>query len=247
MVDGYEVRKRYSVKITNDTIITKYSDLPAWSEESRAYTSTAELQQIVENQLEVAFAQGYEERLGQPTFTKEDVYKVAKTILDNANHYDEMDEIYCFSDGLNFPFSDTVKLALAALGKVEEPVKQNCTFAKEIEVATKALQESRAKMWDHYNKDRVIKRGGDAFNTRIMRRDVAERLAIDAVEAAEKVRWQPIETALRDGTSILGSNGSWYCRCYYGYPLRKEGMGWVKDGEEYEVHPTHWTPLPEWD
>lgn len=56
----------------------------------------------------------------KPTFTKEDAEKVAKIILDNASHYDEMDEFYCFSDGLNFPFSDTVKFALATLGRVEK-------------------------------------------------------------------------------------------------------------------------------
>lgn len=55
-----------------------------------------------------------------PTFTKKDVEKLAKIILDNANHCDEMDGIYCFSDGINFPFSDIIKKALNAVGRVEE-------------------------------------------------------------------------------------------------------------------------------
>ena len=59
---------------------------------------------------------------------------------------------------------------------------------KEIEKGTLALQLARAMMWDAFNKDRDIERGGDAYNTRIMREDIARDLTGAALEAAEKVR-----------------------------------------------------------
>jgi hypothetical protein len=108
ILDGYKVDKRYSLEITDNTIIAKYCNLPVWSEERRTYTSNTELQQIVENQLEVAFAQGYEvcyQELGK--FTKEDVERVSN-IIDSARYELTMDSYGTAVDDLN------------AIGKVEE-------------------------------------------------------------------------------------------------------------------------------
>ena len=58
---------------------------------------------------------------------------------------------------------------------------------KEIDAATLAIQEERAKMWDSFNKDRIIKTGGSAFNARVMRDDIARALAKAALEAGYQV------------------------------------------------------------
>ena len=85
IVDGYKVDKRYSVEVAlSNTLIVKYCNKPAWSCEQRVFESNVELQKILENQLEVAFAQGYEvcyEELIKPTFTKEDVEKATLSEL----------------------------------------------------------------------------------------------------------------------------------------------------------------------
>ena len=58
--------------------------------------------------------------------------------------------------------------------------------------------------------------------------------------------WQPIETAPKDGTSILGY---W---CYEGgfehyiQPIRYLHGKWLHDWDHSdELYPTHWMPLPE--
>jgi len=57
----------------------------------------------------------------KPTFTKEDVEKVVKIILDFADHCDEMNSIYYFSDSTDSSFKNiVVKTALNAIGKVED-------------------------------------------------------------------------------------------------------------------------------
>ena len=54
------------------------------------------------------------------------------------------------------------------------------------------------------------------------------------------ITWQPIETAPTDGTDVLvtSTDGAWvligYCR----------GGSWMY-GEERDISPTHWMPLPE--
>jgi hypothetical protein len=142
IVDGYKVDKYYSVEITNSTIITKYRYSSAWCEEQHTYTSNAELQQIVENQLERAFAQGYEvcyQELGK--FTKEDVEKAAEAIFNTWCKSKEAPEWMQVDSKIDFLWlrtlvgrdvcSDKVKgfyalcikeatEALNAIGKVEE-------------------------------------------------------------------------------------------------------------------------------
>lgn len=56
--------------------------------------------------------------------------------------------------------------------------------------------------------------------------------------------WQPIETAPKDGTPILGWPGT-----MNGYPYvvqYSHGLWREADGELYHLYePTHWMPLPE--
>lgn len=55
--------------------------------------------------------------------------------------------------------------------------------------------------------------------------------------------WQPIETAPKDGTYLLTSDGKWREVCKF-----VDGF-WCSDleGESYSyvLEPTHWQPLPE--
>ena len=72
------------------------------------------------------------------------------------------------------------------------------------------------------------------------KRDAKEAEAY-AAELEQRTKWQPIETAPKDGTPVLlwgpwGEVGMW---CY-SHPI-----GW-NDGYEALMHtPTHWMPLPE--
>lgn len=60
------------------------------------------------------------------------------------------------------------------------------------------------------------------------------------------MNWQPIETAPRDGTSVLG-----YWRIEAGItdyiqPIRYFNGAWLHDWDHSEqVFATHWMPLPE--
>lgn len=78
-------------------------------------------------------------------------------------------------------------------------------------------------------------------------RDIRQAMRA-ALEAAEREVWQPIETALRDGTKVdLWFAGSWNCRiadCEF-----RPGFGWHPEGRGiiYNEDPsiiTHWCPLP---
>lgn len=55
--------------------------------------------------------------------------------------------------------------------------------------------------------------------------------------------WQPIDTAPRDGTKILG------CEAHDGEPylqvIEWGQFGWVFADGEYGMFPTHWMPIPE--
>ncbi len=73
-----------------------------------------------------------------------------------------------------------------------------------------------------------------------------------AKEAAQRLVWQPISTAPKDGTLILGfaivdsATGNWKMRImshdhYAEVGMRQNWGGW---GDSW-VGPTHWMPLPE--
>lgn len=68
------------------------------------------------------------------------------------------------------------------------------------------------------------------------------------------IEWQPIETAPRDGTAILGFNHHCFVtawRTLYTTALRGEKASWwdtkYPTGEHMEFQPTHWMPLPKPD
>jgi hypothetical protein len=66
-----------------------------------------------------------------------------------------------------------------------------------------------------------------------------------ANEAADAQRWRPIETAPKDGTSILGywMGGQHDCAIH----VTKFWRGrWWEPNEDYpQCEPTHWMPLPQ--
>lgn len=89
-------------------------------------------------------------------------------------------------------------------------------------------------------------------------------LAIPSPGKAEVERWQPIETAPKDGTVIdLWADQRRVTSCYWGLPAHCCGEmgsycdsewhdlkdGWVDDMNEplgeYRGNPTHWMPLPD--
>lgn len=58
--------------------------------------------------------------------------------------------------------------------------------------------------------------------------------------------WQPIETAPKDGKSILVVNGNWIVTAHW----HRSQQCWASCGPTYErlpwdEQPTHWMPLPE--
>lgn len=62
--------------------------------------------------------------------------------------------------------------------------------------------------------------------------------------------WQPIETAPRDGTPLLGFVPSYYqgkggiCLLIWLKNAREPDGHWY-DGHAFKTDPTHWMPLPE--
>lgn len=71
-------------------------------------------------------------------------------------------------------------------------------------------------------------------------------------------QWQPIETAPRDGTEIVGWNGSYVTVYIWDDSEDDDGhTGWCVSGYSYGgilynlhnttggINPTHWQPLPE--
>jgi len=72
---------------------------------------------------------------------------------------------------------------------------------------------------------------------------------IQALEDLEKYRWQPIETAPKDGTRILGFlDFEQECSVVeWSTYIQKNGMKlsyWEKVDSESETTVTHWMPLP---
>lgn len=54
-------------------------------------------------------------------------------------------------------------------------------------------------------------------------------------------KWQPIETAPRDGTEILAYDGTGVFICYFD----EHADCWIIDFSCHMVCATHWMPLPE--
>ena len=67
--------------------------------------------------------------------------------------------------------------------------------------------------------------------------------------------WQPIETAPKDGTYVLGAthydDGKFcgmFVMCFCDGRWQSDGIDWrftVKDDDKLSDKPTHWMPLPE--
>ena len=62
------------------------------------------------------------------------------------------------------------------------------------------------------------------------------------------MEWQPIETAPKDGTLILGAwqclNKTWDMNAMFYSEEGGDGW-WVEYHGDYQHDPTHWMPLPE--
>jgi hypothetical protein len=77
--------------------------------------------------------------------------------------------------------------------------------------------------------------------------DTAERLAAAAIAAIDEARWQPIESAPRDGTPILlcanvRDDGTPYqSDVYHGWRDRFVSGGWRRWPHTFP--PTHWQPF----
>jgi len=65
---------------------------------------------------------------------------------------------------------------------------------------------------------------------------------VKLIEAA--LRWQPIETAPKDGTEIIGS---WQClnKTWDMNKLCFVDGAWLDHYQDCQFNPTHWMPLPE--
>jgi hypothetical protein len=90
----------------------------------------------------------------------------------------------------------------------------------------------------------------------VKRESIAAALRTAYAAGAEADRWQPIETAPRDGTSILVAGGTitWHgpgttVTLEEVSHVNWDGAGWWvgndEDGEHISCEPTHWMPLPQ--
>ena len=72
--------------------------------------------------------------------------------------------------------------------------------------------------------------------------DVPYAVVSVALEAAERARWQPIETAPKDATCVLlyDGDGTDPTVCFW-HAIQGWTVRW--DHEPFEA-PTHWQPLP---
>jgi len=76
--------------------------------------------------------------------------------------------------------------------------------------------------------------------------------AVRAIEAATKDKWQPIETAPRDGTDIIVWDGDIVTITTWGKTAHVPLYGWLQvawaDPQDVDLmypQPTHWMPRPE--
>jgi hypothetical protein len=89
--------------------------------------------------------------------------------------------------------------------------------------------------------------GEDRFHTTKPMRGLTEYIRADLVPG-----WQPIETAPRDGSEILVSDGEAVEKVSWAYVSNSGSVGWlinvnVDSGFNYYdqfTDPTHWMPLP---
>lgn len=103
--------------------------------------------------------------------------------------------------------------------------------------------------------DAILRGAGSALRHYTMQksRDDMRAALRSAITAAQPEGWQPIETAPRDGTSILilyngcAIEACWECVEYGDWESWSESVYWwsselncLDDGDE----PTHWMPLP---
>lgn len=59
------------------------------------------------------------------------------------------------------------------------------------------------------------------------------------------MQWQPIETAPRDGTVILGYDPSWYdIATPMLFDAKRERFVYFHDPSE-KIYPRHWMPMPD--
>ena len=73
----------------------------------------------------------------------------------------------------------------------------------------------------------------------------AVRLCDEVMAMAEKSPWQPIETAPKDGSHILVSNGRLVEKAYFDSDLSKWCDAWDGDEEFHDLlRLTHWIPPP---
>lgn len=58
-----------------------------------------------------------------------------------------------------------------------------------------------------------------------------------------KIEWQPIETAPKDTTEVLGRMGPKRFGLIWYFAPSSQTFGWC-DARGRRVHPTHWIPIP---
>ncbi len=74
-------------------------------------------------------------------------------------------------------------------------------------------------------------------------------LALSALDS-QRSGWMPIADAPKDGSRVLLSNGSsasiqvGHWEKEHDYPRMNIPAHWSDEGEGFELHPSHWMPLP---
>lgn len=66
------------------------------------------------------------------------------------------------------------------------------------------------------------------------------RLTQENERMREALKWQPIETAPKDGSDVLTWDGNDHCVLFFS----QYGHGWTAGNPKVKHLPTHWMPLP---
>ena len=66
------------------------------------------------------------------------------------------------------------------------------------------------------------------------------RLTQENERMREALKWQPIETAPKDGSDVLTWDGNDHCVLFFS----QYGHGWTAGNPKVNHLPTHWMPLP---